>query len=175
MRIALAAVVLSAPLFVGFQARNVDLEKEIAALKFRVAALEKAQVADPESRLKGLETRIAQSLESRIADLEERFRRRVAWVEERVTEMVKQQTQGARQAQQVPGWKTYANWSKLQLGMTMSQVTALLGEPEDKDQSVVKALNWMRVTWYYGGRSGYVTFEFDKVSPDLKLCAWSSP
>ena len=72
---------------------------------------------------------------------------------------------GQAQPATSPGsWRELANWRQLELGMTMDQVRALLGEPDRVEGG--------GITWWYWGEfseGGSVTFITRQVS------GWSEP
>jgi hypothetical protein len=63
-------------------------------------------------------------------------------------------------------WKQLANWRRLRQGMTMDDVTMLLGQPDR-----VNASSYL-VLWYYGDISGgSITFD----ARSQKASGWSEP
>jgi hypothetical protein len=104
-----------------------------------------------------------ESLAPRIDLLE----RRVADLERRVRELEALIKVGPAPEQPIPDsrkWQDLANWRRLQRGMTMNEVRALLGEPER-----VEALVW--TIWYWNEREAEVRFDIRSGKVD----AWSEP
>jgi hypothetical protein len=109
-----------------------------------------------ESEVQVLNRRVEQ-LERRVAELERRL------------QAVDASPQPTRldATRSAPGdWKEIGNWRRLRQGMTMDEVSALLGQPDRVD---VSGFAW----WTYGTGSdgGSVTFD----ARSQKVTAWSEP
>jgi hypothetical protein len=100
-----------------------------------------------------------EQLTARVAELD----RRVAELEHRLR-ILEGPTARPENPAVRGNWRDIANWRKLQAGMTMDQVSDLLGPPEKVVASGPMAL------WYFGkGGGGNVTFMSNKLN------GWSEP
>ena len=101
--------------------------------------------------------RRVEQLERRVEDLERRVR---------ALEAPSQRLQADTARPASGDWKEVGNWRRLRQGMTMADVSTLLGQPDRVDaMSVV-------IIWYYGDASGG-TVTFDAQSQHVT--GWSEP
>jgi hypothetical protein len=114
------------------------------------ARAQQAKIEELERRVEKLEQLVGQ-LQRRVADLEGQIQ--------------------ARQQRGQPvvakgNWREIGSWRRLRRGMTMEQVTEILGEPEKVDAGPVL------IYWYWGYPGGAnVNFEADTG----RLDGWSEP
>lgn len=80
-------------------------------------------------------------LEGRINELEERVRT--------LESLVKVEPSGDRPVLAAPNWRELQNWRRLQRGMTMNQVRALLGEPQRVDAGVITYWRWAEANVHF--------------------------
>ncbi len=95
--------------------------------------------------------------------------RRVAGLEQRVLDLeavINAQTSRVQPAHATALWRNLANWRRLQRGMSMDQVRALLGEPHRVETIAIAT------TWYWGDAPETADVVFDDRG---RLAAWSEP
>jgi len=113
--------------------------------------------------------RVAESQDTELAELQTRVTRLeslVAALIHRVSELEGSDQSAERPAPVVrreAGWRDRSNWRRLQKGMSMAQVTRLLGEPDQ-----VSTLTYT-IIWRFGG--GNVTFD----ARSNRVDGWSEP
>jgi len=141
-------------------ARQIARWLAIAALVPAVAG------ADESARISRLETEI-QQLRSQIDEQNRRIQRLEAELDRRAgTPAVSTQSrkpalapQGAALASTKPQpWHQPAAWERVEKGMTVEQVTKILGEP-----SAVESIDAFKTLFYRGAVSGHVNFRDDRV------------
>lgn len=91
------------------------------------------------------------------------LQRRTADLERRVSELEALIKSVPSQSQPIPAstkWRDLANWRRLQLGMRMDKVRALLGEPERVEAGPI-------TFWYWAAAKVFFM--------DGKLAGWSEP
>ncbi|HJT97339.1 MAG TPA: hypothetical protein VJ696_03415 [Rhodanobacteraceae bacterium] len=139
-----------------------------------ILALSGIAKADPpldpavEARIKALEQRVAQ-LENRLTAITNA--QKAAAVAATPSPGAPAGEPSARATPAVPSsvalarWKDPATWSLLKIGMSWSQVTAILGQPGDKTTGVFGDV------WFYPDSSGGRVV-FDR---DSRVASWSQP
>lgn len=144
-----------------------------------IVALSGIAIADPpldpavEARIKALEERVAQ-LENRltaVTNAQKAAATAAATATPAPTAMTPAQAAGQVTPPPVPSsvslsrWKDPAAWSLIKVGMSWSQVTAVLGSPGDKTTGVFGDV------WFYPDSSGGRVV-FDR---DSRVSSWNSP
>jgi hypothetical protein len=142
-----------------------------------VLALSGSAVADPpldpavEARIKALEERVAQ-LENRLTAVTNAQKAAaIAAAQPGSAPTVTSSGHILQVAPAVPSsvalarWKDPATWALLKIGMSWSQVTAVLGQPGDKTTGVFGDV------WFYPDSSGGRVV-FDR---DSRVSSWSQP
>jgi hypothetical protein len=142
-----------------------------------IVALSSSALADPpldpavEARIKALEERVAQ-LENRLTAVTNAQKAAAtAAASPAPTSITPAQASGQLTPPPVPSsvslsrWKDPAAWSLVKVGMSWSQVTAVLGSPGDKTTGVFGDV------WFYPDSSGGRVV-FDR---DSRVSSWSSP
>ncbi|HEY6895380.1 MAG TPA: hypothetical protein VI258_14490 [Rhodanobacteraceae bacterium] len=142
-----------------------------------MVALAGSALADPpldpavEARIKALEERVAQ-LENRLTAVTNAQKAAAtAAVAPAPTSVTPAQAAGQLTPPPVPSsvslsrWKDPAAWSLIKVGMSWSQVTAVLGSPGDKTTGVFGDV------WFYPDSSGGRVV-FDR---DSRVSSWNSP
>jgi hypothetical protein len=143
-----------------------------------IVALSGAAIADPpldpavEARIKALEERVAQ-LENRLTAVTnaQKAAATAATASAPPTTVTRAQAAGQVTPPPVPSsvslsrWKDPAAWSLLKVGMSWSQVTAVLGSPGDKTTGVFGDV------WFFPDSSGGRVV-FDR---DSRVSSWNSP
>jgi hypothetical protein len=143
-----------------------------------IVALSGAAIADPpldpavDARIKALEERVAQ-LENRLTAVTNAQKAAATAAIAAPAGTVPAQA-GATTTQSAPAvpssvslsrWKDPAAWSLLKIGMSWSQVSAVLGQPGDKTTGVFGDV------WFYPDSSGGRVV-FDR---DSRVASWSAP
>ena len=143
-----------------------------------IVALSGSAVADPaldpatEARIKALEERVAQ-LENRLTAVTNAQKAAATAAQATAPSLSVTPAQAAGQVTPPPvpssvslsRWKDPAAWSLLRIGMSWSQVTAVLGSPGDKTTGVFGDV------WFYPDSSGGRVV-FDR---DSRVSSWNSP
>lgn len=144
-----------------------------------IVALSGIAIADPpldpavEARIKALEERVAQ-LENRltaVTNAQKAAATAAATAAPAPTAITPAQAAGQVTPPPVPSsvslsrWKDPAAWSLIKVGMSWSQVTAVLGSPGDKTTGVFGDV------WFYPDSSGGRVV-FDR---DSRVSSWNSP
>ena len=143
-----------------------------------IVALSGSAVADPaldpatEARIKALEERVAQ-LENRLTAVTNAQKAAATAAQATAPSLSVTPAQAAGQVTPPPvpssvslsRWKDPAAWSLLRIGMSWSQVTAVLGSPGDKTTGVFGDV------WFYPDSSGGRVV-FDR---DSRVSSWSAP
>jgi hypothetical protein len=144
-----------------------------------IVALSGIAVADPpldpavEARIKALEERVAQ-LENRltaVTNAQKAAATAAATATPAPSGVTRAQAAGQVTPPPVPSsvslsrWKDPAAWSLIKVGMSWSQVTAVLGSPGDKTTGVFGDV------WFYPDSSGGRVV-FDR---DSRVSSWNSP
>ena len=143
-----------------------------------VVALAGVAYADPpldpatEARIKALEERVAQ-LENRLTAVTnaQKAAATASTAAPAAPAAAPQQSSGVHMTPAVPSsvalarWKDPATWKLLKIGMSWSQVNAVLGQPGDKTTGVFGDV------WFYPDSSGGRVV-FDR---DSRVSGWSAP